>query len=65
MAGRSSSQTQPAGGSRIAKIGETELNCDTLAVHCNNTDTEIPAKGFYLLFKLVVSPPTAFLHTDS
>lgn len=47
-------------GSRIAKIGETELNCDTLTVHCNNTDTEIPAKEFYLLFKLAVSPNRIF-----
>lgn len=47
-------------GSRIAKIGKTELNCDTLTVHCNGTDTELPAKEFYLLFKLSVSPNRIF-----
>lgn len=46
--------------SRTAKIGETELNCDTLTVRSENTDTELPAKEFYLLYKLVTSPNRIF-----
>lgn len=45
---------------RKATIGETEFDCDTLIVHSQGADTELPQKEFYLLYKLVTSPNHIF-----
>lgn len=45
---------------RKSKIGETEFDCDTLTVHTEGKDIELPQKEFYLLYKLVNSPNRIF-----
>lgn len=46
--------------SRRARIGSTELDCDTLTVCCGKEATVLPQKEFYLLYKLVTSPNKIF-----
>ena len=45
---------------RKAKLGNTELDCDTLTVSRGNSSVELPQKEFFLLFKLVTSPNRIF-----
>lgn len=45
---------------RRAKLGGTEFNCDTLTVHTDTDETELPQKEFFLLYKLVTAPDHIF-----
>lgn len=45
---------------RKTKIGNTEFDCDTLTVHEDGKDTELPQKEFFLLYKLVSSAGRIF-----
>lgn len=45
---------------RRAKIGNTEFDCDTLAVHTENEEITLPQKEFFLLYKLAASPNRIF-----
>lgn len=46
--------------SRKTTIGNTELDCDTLTVYCQEKATELPSKEFFLLYKLIASPNRIF-----
>lgn len=46
--------------SRKTKFGETEFDCDTLTVRYSDTETELPQKEFYLLYKLITAPNRIF-----
>lgn len=45
---------------RRVKLGNTELDCDTLIIHTNGEGVELPQKEFLLLFKLAASPNHIF-----
>lgn len=45
---------------RKVKIGETELDCDTLTVRWGENAVELTQKEFFLLYKLAASPNRIF-----
>ena len=45
---------------RKTRIGKSEFDCDTLTVHSQGEDIELPQKEFYLLYKLVTTPNRIF-----
>ena len=45
---------------RRCRIGDTELDCDTLTVCRGELTAELPQKEFYLLYKLAFTPERIF-----